>query len=80
MRVAIIDNGVATELVDCYHEVDLSEGNISEKEEMEKYGHGTICAAIIKKWIMDEDEKQLENVYFYMRKSYSIITLYTKHM
>ena len=72
MKVAVIDNGVDSERVDCLQEVDLSEKYSIEKDEKEKYekekyGHGTICAAIIKKYapeaevvslkVMDESAK-----------------------
>lgn len=57
MKVAVIDNGVDEELVDCFQSVDFSDSDssLSETEDIEKYGHGTVCAAIIKKYAPDAE-------------------------
>lgn len=62
MKVAVIDNGVDSRLVDCCQEVDLSEKHWTEASEKEKYGHGTVCAAIIKKYAPESEIVSLKVV------------------
>ena len=64
MKIAVIDNGVDDKLVDCSQSVDFSDGekDLPETEDVEKYGHGTICAAIIKKYAPDAEIVNLKGM------------------
>ena len=62
MKVAVIDNGVDSRLVDCCQEVDLSEKHWTEASEKEKYGHGTVLYVYLLKYAPESEIVSLKVV------------------
>lgn len=56
MRIALIDNGVDARLVDVSTQIDFTnQDDVEIHGDVEKYNHGTVCAAIIKKYAAQAD-------------------------